>query len=356
MYIESDPMQIQQRVPLAPLTTLRVGGPARYFAAAKSPEEVQQAVAFARCQNLPVFVLGGGSNLVVSDRGFCGIVLRIAIAGIERATAASGPMCFEVGAGECWDEFVAEAVRQNCAGIECLSGIPGSVGATPVQNVGAYGQEVSETIESVRALDLRDGSIREFGRAECRFGYRSSIFNTDARGRFVILRVRFALTPDGAPRIVYADLKKHFAGLASLPSLSEVRAAVRQIRAAKGMLIQEGDPDARSVGSFFKNPVISSAQHDVLVERAQSRGVMVPSYPALESQRKISAAWLVENSGFQKGYVLGRAGISSKHALAIVNRSDATAAEIIALRNQIQAAVEKTWGIRLDPEPVFLGS
>lgn len=348
-------MQIEQNVPLAPLTTLKVGGPARYFVESTSSNEVQQAVAFSRCQNLPVFVLGGGSNLVVSDRGFAGTVLKIKIKGIERDAAANGRVVFDVGAGECWDEFVAKTVHLNCAGVECLSGIPGTVGATPVQNVGAYGQEVSDTIESVQALDLRDDTVRELGHDECRFAYRSSMFNTNARGRFVILRVRYALTPGAAPVIVYADLKKHFARRETAPSLAEVREAVRQIRAVKGMLIQEGDPDSCSAGSFFKNPVISSAQHDELVRRAQSRGLVLPSYPALESHKKISAAWLVENSGFHKGYVLGRAGISSKHALAIINYGAASAAEIVTLKNQIQAAVEKAWGVRLDPEPVFLG-
>ena len=195
---------------------------------------------------------------------------------------------------------------RNCQGIECLSGIPGSVGGTPVQNVGAYGQEVAETIASVLTLDLKDGQIRELRAEACGFRYRCSIFNTSERGRYIILQVTFALIPGGTPRIEYADLKKYFAGWNKQPTLAEVREAVRKIRAGKGMLISAGDEDSRSAGSFFKNPIVSAAQHEELEERAAARGLQIPSYPALETQKKISAAWLVEHSGFSKGYELGK--------------------------------------------------
>src|SRR5208282_1984724 len=253
-------MLLQENIPLAPLTTLRIGGPARFFVEAKSVGEVQEAVGFARSKNLPLFVLGGGSNVVVADSGWTGLVLRVAIQGIEQRPGHNdeGEALFDAGAGESWDRFVSHAIIAQCAGVECLSGIPGSVGGTPVQNVGAYGQEVSETIESVEVFDRKDSQVRELCREACGFSYRSSIFNTSERERFIILRVTYALTPGGEPRLAYADLQRHFAGRESRPNLAEVREAVRHIRALKGMLIVEGDPDCRSAGSFFKNPVVSA--------------------------------------------------------------------------------------------------
>jgi UDP-N-acetylmuramate dehydrogenase len=246
-------------------------------------------------------------------------------------------------------------VIARCAGVECLSGIPGSVGGTPVQNVGAYGQEVSETIASVEVFDLHDSQVRELCPEACGFAYRSSIFNTTERGRFVILRVTYALTPGGEPHLEYADLQRHFEGRETRPNLAETREAVRHIRARKGMLIVPGDPDCQSAGSFFKNPVLTEAQHEALQKRAAAKGLQLPSYPALEKSKKVSAAWLVEKSGFARGYGLGHVGISSKHALAIVNRGGATAAEVLALKDQIQHRVEDLWDVHLDPEPVMLG-
>jgi UDP-N-acetylmuramate dehydrogenase len=243
----------------------------------------------------------------------------------------------------------------KCAGIECLSGIPGSVGGTPVQNVGAYGQEVSETVESVEVFDRKDGQVRELCREACGFTYRSSIFNTTERGRFIILRVTYALTPDGEPHLEYADLKRHFEGRETRPNLAETREAVRHIRARKGMLIVSGDPDCQSAGSFFKNPVLSEQQHADLQKRAEAKGLTLPSHPALEQSRKVSAAWLVEKSGFARGFGFGHVGLSTKHALAIVNRGDATATEVLALKDQIQQRVEQIWGVKLEPEPVMVG-
>ena len=348
------PMLIQENVALAPLTTFKVGGPARFFLEAKTIDHVLAGVEFSRAQNLALFVLGGGSNLVISDAGWPGLVLKMAVGGIDESNQ-EGLARFEVGAGEEWDKFVSRAVARNCAGVECLSGIPGSVGGTPVQNVGAYGQEVSEVVESVLALDLKDGQLHELCRKACGFSYRSSIFNTSERGRYVIVRVTYALTPDGEPRIQYADLKKHFAGWKKTPTLPDAREAVRRIRALKGMLITPGDEDCRSAGSFFKNPILSATQHQDLEKRALVRGLQIPSYPALESQKKVSAAWLVEHSGFSKGYDGGRVGISRKHALAIVNRGEATAADVVALKEHIQQRVEEIWGVALQPEPVFVG-
>ncbi len=347
-------MLIQEHVALAPLTTLKVGGPARYLVEVKTISAICEAVAFARIRDLPLFVLGGGSNLVVSDAGWPGLVLKVGIGGTEEHLE-NGKVLFEVGAGEDWDKLVARVVAQNCAGIECLSGIPGSVGGTPVQNVGAYGQEVAETIRAILAFDLRDNQIRELCNEACGFSYRTSIFNTSERGRYIILRVTFALMPGGKARVHYADLKRYFSGWQGAPTLAETRDAVRKIRASKGMLLSPGDDDCRSAGSFFKNPVLSPEQYQELSVRAAAKRLQIPSYPALEMQRKVSAAWLVEHSGFSKGFGSGRVGISRKHALAIVNRGEATATDIVEFQQQIQQRVEDIWGIRLVPEPVFVG-
>jgi len=343
-------MQIQQQVPLAPLTTFKVGGPARYFVEARNEEDVCAAVAEARSRGWPMFVLGGGSNLVISDAGWPGLVLKIALTGVsERRDGAR--VLFEAAAGEDWDVFVAHAVARDCAGIECLSGIPGTVGGTPVQNVGAYGQEVSETITRVRVLDAASGEIRELENADSGFAYRTSIFNARERGRYIVLRVTFALVPGGAARVEYADLKRHFAGRSSPPTLAETREAVRSIRLSKAMLIVPGDDDCRSAGSFFKNPLLSPEAFQQL----QARAGQVPSFMVQSGMVKVAAAWLVEHAGFPRGLARGPVGISRKHALAIVNRGGATAADIIALKSEIQHRVLDQFGVHLQPEPVFVG-
>jgi len=350
----SSEIEIRENVPLSPLTTLGVGGRARFFVNVSTPDEVTQTVAFAEARKLPLFALGGGSNLVISDHGWSGLVLHVANDNLE-TREFEGKVRFDVGAGVPWDDFVRESVSQNCGGVECLSGIPGSVGGTPVQNVGAYGQEVSETIISVLAFDLSEKRVREMQVTECGFGYRTSIFNSSQSGRYIILRVSYALVTNGKSKLHYADLQKYFSGRESPPNLSEVREAVLSIRAAKGMLISPGDPDSHSAGSFFKNPVLSPTEFDALTRKAAARNLQIPSYPALWQRHKISAAWLVENSGFSKGYAKGNVGISGKHALAIVNRGGATAAEVIVLKSEIQDAVQRLWDIRLQPEPMFVG-
>jgi UDP-N-acetylmuramate dehydrogenase len=347
-------MTIQENVPLAPLTTLQVGGPTRYFAEVASEDDIRQAVDFARAKGLSLFVLGGGSNLLVADSGWPGLVLKIVTGGITQQVE-DGAVLFDAGAGVGWDEFVAQTVASNCAGVECLSGIPGSVGGTPVQNVGAYGQEVSETIQSLRGFDMKQGRTVVLPKEACGFRYRTSIFNTTECGRYIILRVTYRLAPGGSPSLKYADLQKHFVGAGNPPSLVQVRAAVRQIRQSKGMLIVPGDPDSRSAGSFFKNPVLSDAQFSELSRQAESKGMKIPSYPALDAQHKVSAAWLVEHSGFSKGFTMGAAGISRKHALALINTGGARAADIVRLKEKVQRAVRETWGITLEPEPVFVG-
>jgi UDP-N-acetylmuramate dehydrogenase len=347
-------MLITENVPLAPLTTLKIGGPSRYFIEATTISEVSEAVEFSRSKSLALFVLGGGSNLVVSDAGWPGLVLKIGLTGINHRHGHD-EVVFEAGAGEDWDKFVAVVVAHNIAGIECLSGIPGSVGGTPVQNVGAYGQEVGNTIESVLALDLRDGQVRELAKEDCGFRYRTSIFNTTERGRYIILQVNYLLKHGGEAYVAYADLKRYFAGWGEKPTLANTRDAVRKTRAGKGMLLTPGDDDCRSAGSFFKNPILSAERYQALTTRAAAKNLQIPSYPALDAQKKVSAAWLVEHSGFSRGYGNGSVGISRKHALAIVNRGNATAADIVAFKEDIQQRVEEIWGILLEPEPVFVG-
>jgi UDP-N-acetylmuramate dehydrogenase len=265
-------------------------------------------------------------------------------------------MVFEVSAGEDWDQFVQHAVNKNCAGIECLAGIPGTVGGTPVQNVGAYGQEVSSSIQRVRAFDLTQHDFVEFSTSECGFSYRRSRFNTNDRGRFVVTRVDYRLTPGGTPTLRYADLQRAFLP-GSSPSLKETAEAVRRIRQSKGMLLVDGDPDCRSAGSFFKNPVVAEEQVQKI---ATISGMHPPRFPAgpgaeNEGRVKVPAAWLIEQAGFSKGYTLGAAGVSSRHTLALINRGGATASDILALARQIDSAVSERFGITLEMEPVMLG-
>jgi UDP-N-acetylmuramate dehydrogenase len=347
-------VQILRDIPLAPYTTLKVGGPARYFVEGHDETEILEALAYARKHSLEVFVLGGGSNLVVSDRGWPGLVLKISIMGIGTAKQ-NGRVVFTAGAGEDWDRVVAQSVEQGCAGIECMSGIPGTAGGTPVQNVGAYGQEVAETITTVRVIDVVSGEARQMSNAECGFLYRTSIFNSSQKGRYIVTHVSYALRPGGTPRVEYADLKRYFASLSSSPTLLQVREAVREIRASKAMLITPNDENSHSAGSFFKNPIISPAEYERIAAMSQPDNQNPPRYPAPGGQVKISAAWLVERAGFHKGFGNGRVGISTKHTLAIVNRGDATAAEIIQFKDKVQEGVFKVFGVQLHPEPVFVG-
>lgn len=347
-------MLLQENVPLGPRTTLGVGGPSRWFAEIRSEEELPEAVDWASSRRIPLFVLGRGSNLVVSDEGFEGLTLHIALRGTEQRNEGRC-VVFEAAAGEEWDQLVVRTVEANCSGMECLSGIPGTVGGTPVQNVGAYGQDVSETIVSVRAFVIASGTFREFSNSECRFSYRRSLFNSSDAGKFIITRVRFAVTPNGEPKIEYADLKRYFEGRTNSPSLQEAREAVRAIRHQKAMLIVEGDEDSCSAGSFFKNPIVDHTTYERLVEQVRATGLKLPSYPAENSRVKIAAAWLVEHSGFSKGFNLGPVAISRRHALAIVNRGGAKARDVIALKNLIQERVREAFDIELNPEPVFVG-
>lgn len=350
-------MKIEENIALAPLTTLEVGGAARFFVEAKSEEEIIEALKFAQSSGLPVFILGGGSNLLVSDAGFDGLVIKIAVYGVE-FTKDKNSVFVTVRAGENWDDFVKICVERNLAGIECLSGIPGSVGATPVQNVGAYGQEVSETITTVRVLDRANLEIKNLTNADCGFEYRSSIFNITHKNKFIILAVTFCLQPYAAAAIRYADLQKYFAEKEN-PNLAETRQAVLQIRAAKSMVIRKDDENRRSAGSFFKNPIISTEKFNEIEKKARKLNLIspeeiMPKYSAGEKV-KIPAAWLIERSGFHKGFARGRVGISTRHTLAIVNRGGATASEIVEFVREIQTKVYSLFGVGLQPEPVWLG-
>jgi UDP-N-acetylmuramate dehydrogenase len=347
-------MEFLQHVTLAPYTTFQIGGPARWFAEAASEDDIAAGVAFATERCLPLFILGGGSNLLVSDAGFPGLVLRIALQGIA-STYQNDRFIVSAAAGEDWDGLVAYAVAANAAGVECLSGIPGTVGGTPVQNVGAYGQEVSQTIVTVRAFDRNTLGFVDLPAADCGFSYRRSIFNSTQREQYVVSRVDYTLRKDAPANIVYADLTRYFAARnGAAPTLAEVREAVRSIRAQKGMLLVPGDADSRSAGSFFKNPVVPVTVLDSLAEELGIEKRSIPAYPARDGEVKLSAAWLIERAGYQKGYALGKAGISSRHTLALINRGGASAAEVTTLRDKVTDTIADRFGIRLEPEPVWL--
>ncbi|MGP8173037.1 MAG: UDP-N-acetylmuramate dehydrogenase [Terracidiphilus sp.] len=355
-------MRMEENKPLAPFTTFGIGGPARWFVEAASEADLVAAAAWARERGLPLFVLGGGSNLLVSDTGFDGLALHVGLRGITVAerTEDSGQRIYHAAAGEDWDGFVERAVQDNCAGIECLAGIPGTVGGTPVQNVGAYGQEVASSVERVRAFDLEEHELVELVAAQCGFAYRRSRFNSADRGRFIVTRVDFRLTVGGAPTLRYAEFERTLAPIRSEGrevSLAEVAAQVRRLRQSKGMLLVEGDPDCRSAGSFFKNPVVTEVQVRRIAECSANEPPRFPAGTGPESMGrvKVPAAWLIEQSGFSKGFSLGAAGISSRHTLALINRGGASAAEILALAGQISAAVEARFGIQLEMEPVMVG-
>jgi UDP-N-acetylmuramate dehydrogenase len=349
--VADDAVLPRARVPLAPLTTLGIGGCADWFVRATSAEQVVAAVGWCRDQDLSLFVLGGGSNLVIADDGVKGLVLQVAIEGVDFLQRHTD-ILVRVGAGEPWDGVVAAAVRHGLAGLECLSGIPGSTGGTPVQNVGAYGQEVSDTITEVEVFDTATMHMTTLARAQCRFGYRTSRFKLDDSGRFVVCGVQFSLC-QGSPTITYPDVIAYVErGRISSPTLDDVRQAVLSIRRGKGMVIDETDPDTRSVGSFFVNPVVTTAVHAGLEASWKST---VPGFRMPHDRIKLPAAWLIEQSGFPRGYQSGPVGLSSKHPLAVVNRGGATARDVLRLAVQIKTRVADRFGIVLVPEPVFVG-
>ena len=346
---------LKTNTPLAPFTTLGIGGPAKYFAEIRSAGALAAGVEWARDRNLPLFVLGGGSNIVVADDGFPGLVLRVSIQGVE-TQFEDGYVFITAGAGEDWDGLVGLTVGKNWAGFECLSGIPGRVGATPIQNVGAYGQDISESLVSLEALDVHAGRLVELSSSDCNLEYRSSRFKTRDQRRFIITRVKYRLAVNGVPAIRYPELQRHLSDIQQV-TLQQVREAVLTIRRQKAMVIDPNDLDSRSVGSFFVNPIVGTEQFLELKKILASAGSDedLPSFPAPDGCVKLSAAWLIEKAGIKRGYIYGSVGTSTKHALAIINRGGGTSSEISELKEMIQQRVFDSFGIALAPEPIFVG-
>jgi UDP-N-acetylmuramate dehydrogenase len=338
-------------VPLAPLTTLGVGGPAQWFVRATTIAEAKAALKWGHDSGASVFVIGGGSNLVIADGGISGLVLQIAIRGVELHSKGR-TTTLRVGAGESWDAVVEAAVSRGLAGVECLSGIPGTTGGTPIQNVGAYGQDVAASIVAVTVLDRTSGEMAVLTAADCRFGYRTSRFKREDAGRFLVCEVTFALG-SGPPTVAYPDVVSELTRTGiSTPTLNDVRNAVLSVRRRKGMVLDPADSDTRSVGSFFMNPVVDA---DRGAQLASMVGGRVPMFELPGGKIKIPAAWLIEQSGFARGHSVGATGLSSKHPLAIVNRGGATAGDVLTLAARIKRRVADRFGIRLRAEPAFLG-
>ncbi len=342
-------MQEQFDVPLAPLTTFRLGGPASRLVEAGSAGEIVEAVRGADEAGVPVLLVGGGSNLVVGDDGWPGLAVLLRSRGVDLRPAGDR-VGVTVQAGELWDDLVTRLVADGLAGVECLAGIPGLAGATPVQNVGASGQEVAETIRSVTVWDRARGEVATLSPADCRFAYRTSVFKHS--DRYVVLSVTFALEPAelSAP-VRYAELAR----VLDLPAgerakLTEVRDAVLDLRRSKGMVLDAADHDTWSAGSFFTNPVLSTSD-TAAFERRLPPGTDYPRWPAPDGATKLSAAWLIEHAGFAKGYRRGRVALSSKHTLALTNRGGATTAELLDLAREVRDGVRHHFGVTLHPEP-----
>ena len=337
------------------MTTLGIGGSAKYFVEAKTVDDVVHALQFAGEKTLPVHVMGRGSNVLVSDDGFKGLVILNRISGIRHVQEGDRAIIV-AGAGEDWQRLVDFAVENGLAGVETLSGIPGSVGGAPIQNIGAYGQEVSHVIKQVVVYDTEKGGVIGLGRAECDFGYRKSLFNTKYPGRYIVLEVVFELKKDGEPALIYQDLKLHFDGK-SKPSLKDVHLAVLEIRAKKGMVIHPEYESFKSAGSFFKNKVVSAEEFAKIksivgTEDNPAKGWF---WPQPDGSVKVSAAKLIELSGFHKGFKDGAAGISPKHALSLINLGGAKAVDIVRLAGKIINGVEEKFGVRIEPEVLFVG-
>jgi UDP-N-acetylmuramate dehydrogenase len=338
---------VAELAPLAPLTTLRLGGPARRLVPAESEAEVVAAVRAGDEAGEPVLVLSGGSNVVIADGGFPGTVVHVRTRGVRRDGDE-----LRVQAGEPWDELVARTVEEGLQGFECLSGIPGSTGATPVQNVGAYGQEVAETVTWVRVLDRATGAVETMPAAACGFAYRRSVFKHDPRR--VVLEVGFRMRSDRVSGpLRYAELARTLGvPVGAAAPLEDVREAVLGLRRGKGMVVDPSDPDSVSAGSFFTNPILDADAFAALQARAPAPP---PAFPEPDGRVKTSAGWLIERAGFARGYGDGRVGISTKHTLALVNRGGASTAELVALAREIASGVRERFGVQLVPEPVFVG-
>ena len=342
-------MTVRERVALAPYTTLGVGGPARWFVEAPDEATLRDALAWSRARGVALRMLGGGSNVVVADAGVEALVVRVGLRGVTTREAGR-VVDITAAAGEPWDDLVALAVARGWAGLECLSGIPGLVGATPMQNVGAYGQEVSDTVVAVRALDTTTGEALTLSPAECGFAYRDSAFKSRELGRYVVLAVTYRLRPGAAPTLGYADVERAVAarGLTA-PTLADVRASVLAIRRTKSMVLDPGDPNRRSCGSFFTNPIVVAADADQVAQRAGE--ATMPRWPQADGGVKLSAAWLIERAGYRRGQREGAVGLSTAHALAVVAHDGARAADVLGFARRLQASVAERFGVRLALEP-----
>jgi UDP-N-acetylmuramate dehydrogenase len=337
--------------PLGPRTTLGVGGSAQFYSEVDGEPALVRALRWADERKLPVTVLGGGSNVVIADRGVPGLVLRLVARGESALEDGRGGVEVRIGAGCSWDDFVASTVQRGWAGLECLSGIPGLVGATPIQNVGAYGQEVSDTLSAVHAFDRDQQRSVDIAGADCGFGYRTSRFKAEAEGRFIVLGVSFRLVPGGTPCLAYGEIAAKFAA-GTTATLASVRQAVLEARSNKSMVLAEGDANGRSCGSFFLNPIVDLATLDNVRHIAQQP---VPHFAQADGRFKLPAAWLIERAGFQRGQRWGAVGISSKHTLALVCHEGARASDVVELARRVRKVVRDRFGIELTPEPRFLG-
>ena len=344
-------MTPREHEPLASHCTLGVGGPARFFTDAHDEADVLAAWAWARARGIPLRILGGGSNLVVADEGVDGLVVRIGLRGLS-AVAVGSAVELTAGAGEPWDAVVRHAVERGWAGLECLSGIPGLTGATPIQNVGAYGQEVSDTITAVRALHRERGAVVTLTATDCAFAYRDSMLKSGAPDRYAVLAVTYRLEPDGRPRVRYADLEQHLAarGVAT-PSVAEVRASILDIRRGKSMVLDPDDPNRRSCGSFFLNPIVWPEEAGRI--EARSGDAAMPRWRLPDGRIKLAAGWLIERAGFARGTRVGPVGLSTRHSLAIVCYDGARARDVLGFAARIRDRVEERFGVRLAPEPAF---
>jgi len=347
-------LKIESRVALAPLTTLGVGGPAAHFVRVEHETELSEALSWAKRRAPGVRVLGGGSNIVVADAGFPGLVIDLALRGV-RIRKHGTEVEIRAAAGEPWDDFVGAMVARGYQGLECLSGIPGRVGATPIQNVGAYGQEVSETITQVTTFDTIKSCVCTFSREECQFAYRDSWFKSREPGRYIVTEVTFRLRMNTPPSLRYAEVERHFRGQGlDAPSLLQVRAGVLGLRREKSMLLDANDANSRSCGSFFVNPVLDPAEFEAFSARAA--GITnIPQFPQADGRVKLSAGWLIEHAGFPRGTRDGAVGLSTKHALALVAHSGARAADVARFAARVQSGVLERFGVPLEPEPVFWG-
>jgi UDP-N-acetylmuramate dehydrogenase len=346
-------LSIKENIPLAPYTSFGVGGPARYFVEVKSSGDAVRALDFAAERKLPLFALGGGSNVLISDDGFPGIVILNRIKGFQVEREGNS---FQVsaGGGEDWQEFADRCVKEGWQGVECLAGIPGTVGASPVQNIGAYGQEAGQSIVRVDALETATGNSITLEGSRCGFGYRTSIFNTTATGRYLITGVTFRLAPGGKPYIAYRELEERFAANHE-PSLADVRNAVMSIREGKGLLIREGFEQFKSAGSFFKNPIVSSDEFERIAKPVESCGGANWAWPLESGMVKLSAACLIQCAGFKRGYCRGEVGISPRHTLIMVNHGGASAGDIVAFASEVTHRVFERFGVVLSPEVRMVG-